>query len=77
MGCISGDVAMIIASIPSIVVGMIVFNKLSDRAKAKYPETENINKRKFADSGAIIAGIIVYAVAMTYALEGLRGSICS
>ena len=77
MSCISGDMAMILASVPSVVIGMFVFNKLSNRAKVKYPETEDINKRKFADSGAVITGIIIYGIAMTYALEGMKGVICS
>ena len=77
MSCISGDTAMIVASIPSIIAGMYAFNKMSNRAKLKYPETENINKRKFADSGAVIVGVVIYAVAMTYILEGIKGSICA
>jgi len=77
MTCISEGMEMFLVSILAIWLGMFVFIKLSKKAEKKYVEYEELNQKRFGNSGAFVAGGITYAVTMNYAYGWVGGYICN
>ena len=73
---ISTDVIMIVASIPSILLGYGMFMLVEKVYTARFLPFGEEGKHRQSNALAVILGVIVYAVAMTYALEAMRDLFC-
>ena len=73
---ISTDWIMIIVSVPSILIGFGVFWTVERLLTRRFLPFGEEGKYRQSNALAVILGVVVYAVAMTYALEAMRDLLC-